>query len=102
MKGEEYYEHVLLYVDDVLVVSEHPRECLLEIDKYFPMKPESIGICKLYLGDKMSQVQLPNGVNAYVMSMSQYVQEAIKNVEKYISKRGMVLRKGVQQPFTTD
>ena len=100
--GEEYYEYVLLYVDDVLVVSEHPKECLLEIDKYFPMKPGSIGVPKLYLGGKVSQVQLPNGVNAYAISMSQYVQEAIKNVERHISKKNMTLRKGVQQPFTVN
>ena len=26
--GCDYYEYILLYVDDVLVVSEHPKECL--------------------------------------------------------------------------
>ena len=82
--GKDYYEYVLLYTDDALVVSENPKECLLEIDKYFPMKKCSIDTPRLYLGGKISQVQLPNGVITYALSMSQYVQEAIKNIERTI------------------
>ena len=94
--GMQYYEYVLLYVDDALIVSEHPKEGLLEIDKYSPMKPNSIGSPKIYLGGKISQVKLPNGVVAYAISMIQYVQEAIKNVEKEILKRNLALQKKVQ------
>ena len=100
--GEDYYEYVLLYTDDSLFVSENPRECLLEIDKYFPMKKCSIDTPRLYLGGKISQVQLPNGVIAYALSMSQYVQEAIKNIERIIKQRGLTLNKKAQTPFTTD
>ena len=57
------------YVDDVLVISVHPRECLLEIDKYFTMKPGSIEVPKLYLGGKISQAQRPNDIIAYAISM---------------------------------
>ena len=64
---------MLLYTDDCLSVSMHPREALLEIDKYFPMKQASIGPPKIYLGAKISKVQLPNGVDAFAMSMSQFV-----------------------------
>ena len=87
--GEDYYEYVLLYTDDALVVSEQPQECLLEIDKYFPMKKGSIGTPRIYLGGKISQVQLPNGVIAYALSMSQYVQEAIKKYRKHYRKTGI-------------
>ena len=100
--GEDYYEYVLLYTNDALVVSEQPQECLLEIDKYFLMKKGSIGTPRIYLGGKISQVQLPNGVIAYALSMSQYVQEAIKNIESTIKKRGLALKKKVQAPFTTN
>ena len=73
LKGEEYYEYVLLYVDDVVVVSEHPKKCLLKIEKYFPMIPGSIGVPKICLGGKISQVQLPNDIVPCITSMSQYV-----------------------------
>ena len=52
--GTEYWEYVLLYCDDALVISENGREILEnEIGKYFTMKPGSIGPPTLYLGGHM-------------------------------------------------
>ena len=42
----------------------------------------------------MSKVQLPNGVESWAISTSQYVQEAVKNVEAHLKRKGMALRKG--------
>ena len=89
--GSEYYEYVLLYVDDCLCVSEDPKNALMKISKYFPMKPSSLGPPKVYLGGKVSQVILPNGVKAYSYSASQYLHEAIRGVEDYLEKRGRKL-----------
>ena len=83
--GSEYYEYVLLYVDDALCVSEYPREALMQIDKYFPMKRGSVGPPDLYLGGKVKKIQLPNGVDAWSLSMSQYVEAAIQNLEKNLN-----------------
>ena len=55
------------------------------------MKPSSIGPPKVYLGGKVSQVVLPNGVKAYSFSASQYIHEAIHSVEEYLQQRGMKL-----------
>jgi len=42
--GVSYYAYVLLYVDDILVVVHHDAtDVLLRLDKYFKMKPGSIG-----------------------------------------------------------
>jgi len=98
-KGIEYHEYVLLYVDDCLVVSENPRGIIEKLDYYFPMKPESIGPPTLYLGAKLGKVQLPNGVEAWAASTSQYVQESVKNVEHHLDKLDMKLKKGVTTPF---
>ena len=68
-EGVEYYEYMLLYTDDCLAISKMPMESLMEINKYFLMKPSSIGPPKIYLGTKMTKVQLPNGVVAYAMSI---------------------------------
>ena len=67
--GVEHYEYMLLYVDDTLCYSEHPMKVMLELDKYFPMKKDKkgkpiIGPPSIYLGGKISEVELPNGVNA--------------------------------------
>ena len=61
---------MLLYTDDCLSVSEHPKQELMVVNKNFPSKPESVGPPRIYLGAKLSKVQLQNGVEAYAMSMS--------------------------------
>ena len=69
--GGEYWEYVLLYCDDVLVISEHGEATLRnEIGKYFELKEESIGLPSIYLGGKMSKVTLNNGVEAWSFSSS--------------------------------
>jgi hypothetical protein len=101
-KGVAYYEYLLLYVDDCLCVSEHPREALMEINEYFPMKPSSVGPPKIYLGAKIGKVQLPNGVDAFAVSTSQYIQEAVRNVEAHLEKRGMTLGRASSAPISKD
>ena len=87
--GEEYYEYVLLYVDDVLVISERAEQVLRkEIGQQFVLKEESIGKPTQYLGGKLREVTLDNGVSAWSFSSTQYVQAAVKNVEEYLSSKG--------------
>ena len=100
--GSEYYEYMLLYTDDCLCVSTDPRATLMQLDKYFKLKKESIGVPKLYLGAKVSQVQLPNGVKAWALSSSQYAQDAVRNVETHLKRNGMSLRKGTNSPLTAN
>jgi len=79
--GTDYYEYLLLYTDDCLCVNEHVGEALREIDKYFSLKENPIGPLKIYLGGKVSKVDLPSGVWTYALSSSQYhVKEAVQNV----------------------
>ena len=85
--GNTYYEYILLYVDNALVVSENAESILQnEPRRYFHLKEESIGPPTIYLGGRVHKVQLENGVWAWSFSSSQYVQSAIKNVEEYIGK----------------
>ena len=80
--GTEYYEYILLYVDDCLVISQYPKESLHRLGKYFPLKPESVGPPKLYLGGKLSQLDLPDGVRAWTISASKYIQQDLNNLER--------------------
>ena len=100
--GQEYYEYVLLYTDDVLCISENPEKIIRsQIGKYFELKEESIGPPKIYLGGHMRRVTLENGVKAWTFSSSQYVQASVKNVEEYICKRGWKLPSKADTPITT-
>ena len=45
-EGLYYYEYILLYVDYCLCISENPKHALLQVDKYFPIKPACLGPLK--------------------------------------------------------
>jgi hypothetical protein len=63
--GEEYYEYVLLYVNDVIVISECAEQVLRqEIGQHFVLRKELIGKPSNYLGGKLREVTLENGVVA--------------------------------------
>jgi hypothetical protein len=52
------------------------------------MKAGSIGDPDIYLGTKLRKVDLENGVQAWSMSPSKYIKDAVRNVDDYLSKNG--------------
>ena len=84
--GLDYYVYILLYVDDCLCISDNPKPVLLQFDKYFPIKPASLGPPKTYLGGTVSNIHLPNGVHAWVFIPSQYVHGSVKSAEEHLEK----------------
>jgi hypothetical protein len=101
--GEEYYEYVLLYVDDCLVISEHGESVIRnEIGKYFILKESSIGPPDIYLGGKVRKVNLANGSTAWSFSSSQYVQAAVNNVEEHLKKKMQKIPPKANAPLKTD
>ncbi|KAI2495111.1 Reverse transcriptase (RNA-dependent DNA polymerase) [Fragilaria crotonensis] len=84
--GYKYYAYCLLYVDDILVIHHDAIRSLNEIDHFFKTKEGSIRDPEFYLGAKLRMVTLPNGVNAWSMSSSKYIQAAVANVKEYHRK----------------
>ena len=56
----------------------------------------------MYLGAKLSKYPLKNGVVAWAMSSSQYVQEAVKKAESYLVERGLSLPAEANTPLTSN
>jgi hypothetical protein len=48
------------------------------------MKEGSIQVPNLYLGAKLKNTVLPNGVVSWVMCSRKYVQSALQNVQEYL------------------
>jgi len=93
----------LLYVDDLLVVSENSEGVIRkEIGKYFELKESSIGMPDVYLGGKVSMVELNNGQKAYTFSSSQYVKSAVTNVETYLNETGRKFPCRVNTPISSN
>lgn len=74
-----YYSYILCYVDDIMVIHHDARSVLDKIDKYFTLKPSSIGDPDIYLGAKIKKMEYEDGSYAWAMSASKYVQEAVRN-----------------------
>jgi hypothetical protein len=85
----KYYAYILLYVDDVLCVAHNAVDEITKLDKFFPMKPGSIGDPDTYLGAKLKKVMLDNGISCWGMSPSKYIQESISNVEGYLRDKSL-------------
>ena len=64
-----------------LCIYHSAEEELNKIDKVFKMKAGSIGDPDIYLGAKVKQMKMNNGVTAWAISPNQYVNEAVNNCE---------------------
>jgi hypothetical protein len=83
--GVSYWAYILIYVDDILCVHHDPGSPLAKLDEYFKMKEGSIQVPTFYLGAKLKKTVLTNGVVAWGMSSSKYVQSAVQNVKEYLA-----------------
>ena len=80
----QYYAYILCYVDDILVIHHDAMSVLRRIDQFLPLKPSSVGDPDIYLGTKLKQLKLDNGLWAWGMSPSKYVQQAVANCEQHL------------------
>jgi hypothetical protein len=89
-----------MYVDDILPISHMAISDIHKIDYCFKLKRESIGDPDIFLGSKLRKITMTNMVEAWMMSPTKYVNEAVKNVERYlISNHGTKLPNRVSGPF---
>ena len=79
-----YYSYILCYVDDILCIHHDAMLVLNCIHHYLPLKPTSVGDPDIYLGAKVWLDQLTNGVFAWGLSPSKYVQQAVLNCKKHL------------------
>ena len=100
----KYYAYVLLYVDNCLCICHNAEQELDKIEKFLKMKDGSVGDQDIYLVAKVKKMVLPNGVKAWALSSSTYIQEAVQNCEKYLehSMNGRKLTQKALNPFPGD
>jgi hypothetical protein len=78
----------ILFYRHILYVHHDPGTSLAQIDNYFKMKPGSIMEPTFYLGAKLKKTVMPNGMVAWGMSSSKYVQAAVQNLKEYLKENG--------------
>ena len=95
--GFEYYELLLVYVDDVLCVSHAPREILEKIGQRFLIKDEKIEEPKIYLGADIEKFQLPDGKMVWSIHSKTYVKNAVDTVRRLLAEDGRELKTGKRE-----
>ena len=101
--GTTYWQYVLLYVDDILAIMEEPERFIRdELGSRFTIKPKSIGPPTQYLGNKTTEVTLENGKKCWSFSSSQYVQNAVSNVETFLKERDTKLPSKTKSPWSSN
>ncbi len=78
-----YYTYILCYVDDILCMHHDPMTVMGEINKYLPLKPSSVGDPDIYLGTKLKESRLPNGV----MEWGPKYAQAVKNYQLHLTEK---------------
>ena len=99
--GERYYEYVLCYVDDVLVISHQPIKSMDGIREVFKLKGDNAEKPDMYLGAQISEVATDNGTQCWSLSSEKYVKAAVSNVEAALKKRDSKLPSNCPTPCTT-
>jgi hypothetical protein len=89
--GFEYYEMVLVYVDDVMVISEIPSRTIDGIKSVFKLKGDAAGPPDMYLGVTLEKKTNSQGTKCWTMSPEKYVDASVKNVEEKLAKDGLRL-----------
>jgi len=100
-----YYAYILVYVDDILCMHHDAMTVLDRINKHLPLKPTSVGDPDIYLGAKLKETQLPNGIWAWGMSPSKYVNQAVQNCQTHLTKKldgRYKIPVKADNPFATD
>ena len=89
--GKDHYEYILVYVDDLLVLSYSCETIMDRIEKLYRLKDGSVGSPDLYLGASITKTNNCER-DTWSMSSDRYINAAIKNVETYLEEIGERLR----------
>jgi hypothetical protein len=81
--GEEYYEYVLMYVDDILAISCEPELILRDVQSTFKLKDDKIEAPEYYLGAKLQEKPI-NNITCWTVTSQEYVKAAVKNVAEVL------------------
>ena len=53
--GEEYYEYILVYIDDLLAISSDARSFIPEVAENFKLKKDKIDLPEIYIGGRIDK-----------------------------------------------
>ena len=106
--GTQYWEYVLLYVDDALACSHDPQAIMDHLASRYTLKKGSVKEPTEYLGAEIRKhyVTNPDGTQSakprWAMSSDLYVKRALADVERELAEIGQTLKSKVSTPLSAD
>jgi hypothetical protein len=98
MKGDrKYYEYVLVYVDDLLVVSFNPMQTMDELRQTFKFKEGSIKTPDSFLGAQLN-INTNDNRNYWVISATKYIKAACDTVKDKMELRHKITPYNDKEP----
>jgi hypothetical protein len=105
--GKQYYEYILVYVDDVLVVSHDPQAIMNELSRQYTLKEGSVRPPSKYLGSNIALYDVPppdgnfmQGTRCWAMSVATYIKQTVADVQHTLNKVGQRLKTRVAMPMS--
>lgn len=95
--GDEYYEYMLCYVDDILCVSHKAEATLKELGQSFKFKNDEIKEPSMYLGATLKKRTL-NGKERWSITSDEYLKAAVENLENQLKQKNKTLPKPLSTP----
>ena len=99
--NEQYYSYIIVYVENILVVSEHPRKYVELVNNAFPLKQEKIKFPNLYLGTDIQKCETLSGTHCIATSAIGYTKEAIRIIESHMKGNSWRFTSNGKQPLST-
>ena len=96
--GTVYYSYILVYTDDILIISHAPKHYMDQLESSYYVKQKSIKFPDIYLGSRVKKVNDRSGHTAYATSSNDYVTEAIKIVESRMKDLHLSFTKSAKSP----
>jgi len=88
--GEPYYKLMLIYVDDVLQIAEHPEEDMAKLGREYRLE-DGVGTPDRYLGGNVEWVQTGDGSVAWSLSCF-FLMNAIQQIKDELSQKNLTLK----------
>jgi hypothetical protein len=102
--GTKYWEYVLCYVDDILVISHKPKEAMAYLQSRYTLKEGSVKEPEQYLGAKIKKWYIHGSDDPtkprWAMSSETYVKRAIADVETELGKVDKMLPTKASTPLS--
>ena len=96
--GEQYYEYVLCYVDDIMSISHEPSRALKQIQEQFKFKKDKMEPPEVYLGGNIEKKRI-NDHDAWTLCSMKYIKAAIDTITKAAEERGIKMNQTTKVPM---